>query len=70
MGARERVRRARRCGRARRLPREAEAVGDRLLALSAHGVGFVDGGSDGEGPWLLRRAAPSLLEQLASGPRA
>ena len=54
-----------------RLPREAEVVGERLLALSAEGVGgFVEGGSDAEGVWLLRRVAPPLLDELASAPRA
>jgi hypothetical protein len=54
-----------------RIPREAEAVAERLLALSAEGVGgFLEGGSDGDGVWLLRRAAPSLLERMGAVPRA
>lgn len=65
------------CGRATRSeakgspPREIwrlqaadEAVGDRLLELGKAGVGgFVDGGVDGEGVWLVRRAPSGMLAE-------
>lgn len=47
-----------------RLPAADEAVGDRLLALGAEGLGgFVDGGIDEEGVWLLRLAGGATLAE-------
>lgn len=45
-----------------RLPAEDEAVGDRLIELGKAGIGgFLDGGVDEEGVWLLRRAPAGML---------
>lgn len=45
-----------------RLPASSEALGDRLLALGAEGVGgFSDGGLDAEGVWLVRRTDGARL---------
>jgi hypothetical protein len=42
-----------------------EAVARRLLHLGAEGVGgFLEGGVDGDGAWLVRRASGSTLHEL------
>lgn len=42
----------------------------RLLELGKEGAfGFVDGGADAEGPWLLRRLATKRLDALPAGER-
>jgi hypothetical protein len=44
-----------------RLPSSDSAVGERLLALGAEGVGgFVEGGIDEDGVWLVRRRGETL----------
>lgn len=49
-----------------RLPAGEEATGDRLLSLGAAGIGgFIEGGADAEGVWLLRRhASPTLSDRM------
>lgn len=54
-----------------RLPNGAEAIRRRLLNLGEQGVGgFVSGGTDAEGLWMVRRAASPLATWLReqSGP--
>jgi hypothetical protein len=47
-----------------RLPAGDEAVGDRLIELGKAGIGgFIDGGLDSEGVWLLRRAPSGMLAE-------
>jgi hypothetical protein len=48
-----------------RLPATDEAVASRLLSLGlAHVGGFLDGGVDGEGVWLVRRIGGAALSDL------
>src|SRR5262245_13822015 len=54
-----------------RLPADAEPVAERLLSLGAAGVGgFVDGGLDEQGAWLLRRTGTSLDDVVRARPKA
>src|SRR5688500_907033 len=47
-----------------RLPAADEAVGDRLIELGKAGVGgFLDGGVDEGGVWLVRRAPSGMLAE-------
>ncbi|HZF48671.1 MAG TPA: hypothetical protein VE093_08485 [Polyangiaceae bacterium] len=47
-----------------RLPAEDEAVGDRLIDLGKAGIGgFLDGGVDEGGVWLVRRAPSAMLAE-------
>jgi hypothetical protein len=47
-----------------RLPADDEAVGDRLVELGKAGIGgFLDGGVDEAGVWLVRRAPAAMLAE-------